>query len=189
MKKIISLFQRNYDGDCLVRDEVMPGAEWVIAGEGTATQKLDGTCCLYEDGKLWKRRTLRLRKGKNVPDGFRPATEVDPNTGIQQGWVPVEPTDKYHMEALERQDLLYEGTYELVGPKVQGNPEGYGMHVLCRHGATFLHDAPRTYDGLKAYFEGENIEGVVWHHRDGRMVKIKAKDFGLSRERGEEENG
>ncbi len=31
MQKIISLFQRNYDGDKLVRDEVVPGAEWVIA--------------------------------------------------------------------------------------------------------------------------------------------------------------
>ena len=26
MKKIISLYQRNYDGDRLVRDEVVPGA-------------------------------------------------------------------------------------------------------------------------------------------------------------------
>jgi len=34
MKKIISLSQRNYDGDRLVRDEVVPGAEWVIADEG-----------------------------------------------------------------------------------------------------------------------------------------------------------
>lgn len=28
MKKIISLFQRNYGGDGKVRDEVVPGAEW-----------------------------------------------------------------------------------------------------------------------------------------------------------------
>jgi hypothetical protein len=26
-----------------------------------------------------------------------------------------------------------------------------------------------------------NIEGIVWHHSDGRMVKIKAKDFGIKR--------
>lgn len=42
MKKIISLFQRNYDTDKLVRPEIIPGAEWVIKGEGFATQKLDG---------------------------------------------------------------------------------------------------------------------------------------------------
>ncbi|MCV7174897.1 hypothetical protein [Mycolicibacterium sphagni] len=29
MKKIISLFERNYDTDRLVRDEITPGAEWV----------------------------------------------------------------------------------------------------------------------------------------------------------------
>lgn len=46
MKKIISLFCRNYDGDRCVRDEVVPGAEWVIAGEGTPTRKYDGTCCM-----------------------------------------------------------------------------------------------------------------------------------------------
>jgi len=31
MRKIISLFQRNYEGDRLVRDECVPGAEWVQA--------------------------------------------------------------------------------------------------------------------------------------------------------------
>ena len=36
MKKVISLFRRNYDTDHLVRDEVVEGAEWVIAGEGVA---------------------------------------------------------------------------------------------------------------------------------------------------------
>ena len=181
MVKIISLFQRNYDWGRLVRDEVVPGAEWVIAGEGMATQKLDGTCCLYEDGKLWKRHTLK--KGKRVPDGFRPATEVDPTTGKQQGWVAVEPTDKYHTEAFEQFLFgpLIEGTYELVGPKVQGNPEDWSCHTLFRHGATLLDDVPRTYDGLNAYFEGKNIEGIVWHHPDGRMVKIKARDFGFAR--------
>lgn len=39
MKKIISLFKRNYEGDHLVRDEIVEGAEWVIAGEGEATRK------------------------------------------------------------------------------------------------------------------------------------------------------
>ena len=54
MRKIISLFQRNYDGDRLVRNEVVPGAEWVLAGEGIATRKYDGTCCMVRDGKLYK---------------------------------------------------------------------------------------------------------------------------------------
>lgn len=69
MKKIISLFQRNYDGDRLVRDEVVPGAEWVLNGEGTATRKHDGTCCMWRDGKLWKRHELKA--GKTAPKDSR----------------------------------------------------------------------------------------------------------------------
>jgi hypothetical protein len=46
MRKIATLFQRNYETDRLVRDEVVPGAEWVLGGEGVATRKFDGRCCL-----------------------------------------------------------------------------------------------------------------------------------------------
>jgi len=42
MKKIPSLFQRNYDGDRQVRNELVPGSEWVANGEGLATRKWDG---------------------------------------------------------------------------------------------------------------------------------------------------
>jgi len=51
MKKIITLFQRNYKTDRLVRNEVTPGAEWVINGEGVATRKYDGTCS--PEGELY----------------------------------------------------------------------------------------------------------------------------------------
>ena len=182
MEKIISLFQRNYDGDRLVRDEIVPGAEWVVAGEGVATRKIDGTCCMIEDGVLWKRHTVK--KGKKAPDGFRPATEVDPNTGKQEGWVRVGdgPEDARHREAFTQPHE--DGTYELIGPKVQGNPERYSDHVLVRHGFHVFDgedEPPRTFNDLKAWFETRDIEGIVWHHPDGRMVKIKKRDFGLPR--------
>jgi hypothetical protein len=70
MRKIISLFQRNYDGDHLVRDEVVPGAEWVIAGEGVATRKFDGTCCMIRGGRLYKR--YDAKRGKTAPPDFGP---------------------------------------------------------------------------------------------------------------------
>lgn len=44
MRKVISLFKRDYEGTRLVFDEVVEGAEWVVAGEGIATRKWDGTC-------------------------------------------------------------------------------------------------------------------------------------------------
>lgn len=186
MKKILSLLQRNYDGDYLVRDELVLGAEWVAAGEGVATRKIDGTCCLVRAGTLYKRYDAKA--GKVPPVGFDPAQpEPDANTGHWPGWMPVGdgPDDAHHREAWASVygDVapLTNGTYELCGPKVQSNPERYTSHVLVRHGCEVLDDAPRTYDALYRYLTNKDIEGIVWHHPDGRMVKIKCKDFGLNR--------
>jgi hypothetical protein len=180
MEKIISLFQRNYDGDRLVRDEVVPGAEWVTAGEGVATRKWDGTCCLVKEGKLYKR--YDAKHGKPAPQGFMPAQEPDPVTGHWPGWLAVtdcSPADQWHREAF----LIPfpDGTYELCGPKVQGNPERFASHTLVPHGQWELKDAPRSFQALKHYLAASDYEGIVWHHPDGRMVKIKAKDFGVKR--------
>lgn len=181
MEKIISLFQRNYEGDRLVRDEVVPGAEWVQAGEGMATVKWDGTSCMVRDGTLYKRYDAKPGR-RPPPHGFELSGESDPVTGRVQGWVPVGdwPEDRWHREAFtDRSSALADGTYELIGPKVQGNPHGAALHRLIPHGNEELPDAPRDYAGIRAYLAGHPIEGIVWHHPDGRMVKIKARDFGL----------
>lgn len=177
MKKIISLFQRNYDGDRLVRNEVVPGAEWVIAGEGIATRKFDGTCCMVRDGKLYKR--YDAKHGKTPPAGFEPAQEPDPVTGHWPGWIAVGdgPDDRWHREGLENTGPVEDGTYELLGPKIQGNAEKLQRHILVKHGSVVLGDIPLTFDGIKEYLREYGGEGIVWHHPDGRMVKIKRKDF------------
>ncbi len=182
MKKIISLFQRNYDGDGLVRDEVTPGAEWVQDGEGIPTVKIDGTCCMVRENVLYRRYTWK--PGRTAPPEFEPAARLDDVTGKQEGWVPVGdgPQDRMHRGAFERVHCqLSDGTYELIGPKVQGNPEGVQWNQLVAHGAIMFQDAPRTFDELKTFFVGRREEGIVWHHPDGRMVKIKGRDFGIAR--------
>lgn len=188
MQKIITLFQRNYETDHLVRDEVVPGAEWVLTGEGKATRKWDGTCCMVEDGKLYKR--YDAKNGKQPPEGFIPAQEPDAITGHWPGWLPVGAgnDDKYHREAFAREkdiagQRLQNGTYELIGPAINRNPEKVADHWLVRHGAVEIEadDAPRTFGALKEWFAGKDIEGIVWHYPDGRMVKIKKKDFGYKR--------
>jgi hypothetical protein len=178
MKKIISLFQRNYDGDRLVRNELVPGSEWVQNGDGVATRKFDGTCAMVQGGKLFKR--YDAKQGKQPPAGFMPAQDPDPVTGHWPGWIDVsdKPEDRWFVEA--KDSALPDGTYELCGPKVQNNPEGFSKHVLIPHGKEIL-DAPRTFDELKVWFVGKNIEGIVWHRGNGEMVKIKAKDFGIKR--------
>lgn len=200
MRKIISLFQRNYDGDYLVRDEVVPGAEWVLAGEGIATRKWDGICCMVRDGKLYRRYDRRVGKAtkkkmakdpsfvpleadfKFPPEGWEPA-EMKPSlhTGHWPGWLPVLPGDP-EKHFLESEIPERDGTYELCGPKVNRNSEGLRTHVFIRHGEHGLPSSmPRTFEGIRDYLEQVDIEGIVWHHSDGRMVKIKKKDFGLSR--------
>lgn len=182
MKKIISLFQRNYDGDKLVRNEVVPGAEWVVHGEGVATCKLDGTCCMVREGKLYKR--YELKAGKQAPVNFEAAQAPDIVTGNIPGWVLVgnDPSDIWHNKAWElAEGSLPDGTYELCGPKIQGNIENYSVHTLVPHGRIVLEDCPRNFDDLREYLRQHNIEGIVWHHPDGRMVKIKGKDFGIKR--------
>ncbi len=182
MQKIISLFQRNYDGDRLVRNEITPGAEWVIAGEGIATRKWDGTCCKIENGVLYKR--YDAKKGKTPPAGFIPAQDPDPVTGHWPGWVRTSPFNKedaWHAEAMANMQDQYplpDGTYELVGPKINGNKEGFEEHILLKHADSIITGAPITFDGLKVWLAEFDIEGIVWHHPDGRMVKIKKKDFG-----------
>jgi hypothetical protein len=186
MKKIISLFQRNYDGDRLVRDEVVAGAEWVIAGEGVATIKWDGTSCLIHDSWLFKR--YDAKGGKQPPVGFVPAQDPDAVTGHWPGWIPIGdgPEDKWHREAwashLRAPLLSATGTYELVGPKVNGNAHRRDTHALLPHGGALLSDAPRTFAELKEYLRSGHLEGIVWWNPapgpDARAAKIKARDFG-----------
>lgn len=182
MKKIPTIFDRDWNGDrSRVLDVPHPDCGWVFAGEGKATRKLDGTCCMVRDGKLYKRR--ELRKGDTAPAEFEKA-DFDEETGKTVGWVPVGdgPDDRWHLEAWAFvKGLCADGTYELVGPKIQGNPEGYDSHMLSPHGLHEINGVPRTFEELKEWLATQNIEGIVFHHPDGRMAKIKLRDFGLKR--------
>lgn len=193
MKKIPSLFKRQTEGfNRNVYDELTEGTEWVLDSGATATRKYDGTCCLVRQGTVYRR--YEVKKDKKPPPGFEPATEIDPNTGKQQGWIAVGdgPNDQYHREALKCYFQQYghyhipDGTYELCGPKLQGNPELFANHTLVPHGKDILAGFPTDFDLIRQVLSDMNIEGVVWHHRDGRMAKIKLVDFGLKRRAPEE---
>ena len=47
MKKIPTLFERVFDNHHKVgiNNKVHSGMEWVLCGEGIATEKIDGSCC------------------------------------------------------------------------------------------------------------------------------------------------
>lgn len=188
MKKIPTIFDRDWNGDrSRVVNQPHPACTWVFAGEGVATMKLDGTCCLVRDGALYKRR--ELRKGETAPPGFELADQ-DEETGKSVGWLPVGggPEDRWHREAFSGIAAWSDGTYELIGPKVQGNPEGATLHSLIAHSETpvFKELPARTFDAIRDWLNGRDIEGIVFHHPDGRMGKIKLRDFGLRRLKGED---
>lgn len=186
MKKIPTLFVRDWDGNPKhVTREVNPECEWVIAGEGTPTAKWDGTCVMLdEDGRWWARR--EVKPGKRTPSDFV-SLSTDEETGKTIGWEPVEWSSfaRWHAEAIAVSGHEFApGTYELLGPKVNGNPDQFAGHVLMRHGWAPLRiredvaTAPRDYDALAAWLHARQYEGVVWHHPDGqRFAKIKRRDF------------
>lgn len=183
VRKIPTLFVRDPDDMKHVTSEVNPECKWVLEGEGVATRKYDGTCFAKLEGFGWAARR-EVKPGKNPPEVFL-HVGTDENTGKAVGWEPAHcsPFAKMWREATEGKHHLLPGTYELVGPKINGNPEGFDKHVLIPHGqvAVQLPDGmPLAYDTLRPILlamHDQGVEGIVWHHPDGRMVKLKGRDF------------
>ena len=149
-------------------------------------------------------------------------------------WVPCDrgnPADKYHWEAFDNllepeftrytqyptaDEMItisksieskekFDGTFELCGPKVQGNPEGFEEHVLIRHGSeemlvsddefmeyigvTWQDCLPEDqFDFFRLVLLHIDVEGIVFHHPDNipnglnnKYCKIRKSDFGFKR--------
>lgn len=186
LRKIPTLFKRDFENNGQIIPEYNDGTEWVQNSEGVATRKYDGTSVLIKDHKMYKR--YELKDGRTAPTDFV-LVDKDDTTGKTMGWVEVGNgnEDKWHREAIKGGNpddvSLLDGTYELLGPKIQGNPERFSKHQLKKHSlATEYDDVPIEFEALKSWLESKDIEGLVWHHPDGRMVKIKKKDYRLKRE-------
>lgn len=202
MQKIPTLFVRNPDDRAHILNEVTPGCEWVVTDpHAIPTRKWDGTCVMLDDnGAWWARR--EVKPGKKAPDNYVPIS-TDETTGKTVGWEPIAQSSfaGVHAEALAyRSDALAfrslalalpsvppPGTYELIGPKINGNPEDYPGHILIGHGWVPFSErldfegAPRDYDGLRDWLTSRPYEGIVWWRdpADPRCdkVKLKRRDF------------
>jgi len=183
MEKIPTIFDR---GDNFrVVDKVREGCEWVLAGEGTATEKLDGMNV-----------RLTIRKGECVRvEKRRNPSKIQKKKGIIDGWYidadQYGPEDKYIYEAVKNTDTSQwpdgEHPCEALGPKIQGNPLGLELHRCVPFNLEIptFDGVPRTYEGLQkllaeleSKFSPQHLaEGIVFHHPDGRRAKIKRKDF------------
>ena len=189
MRKIPTLFRRTPDMRSITT-EPNPECQWVFNGEGYPMRKLNGmACAIMDDGQYVKRREIAA--GSDIPPDFIHAA-FDETTGKTFGWIPIDfalRENIWFVEGYQNCSDIRVGTYELIGPKVQANAEADlcgDRNVIVRHDDAHrlrLEEIDRSFEGIKAKFERwPHIEGYVWHHPDGRMAKIKLRDFNIKRE-------
>lgn len=186
MKKIKTIFERNWNGDGKITREY---SEKGLEGRlrlGTATEKLDG-----QNVRLTVRNhtLVRLEKRRNP-------SKLEKAKGIEEPWYvdadEFAPNDKYMWEAARNANLtdIPDGEWsgECLGKDIQGNPLNLPDNrvVLFSCGkAPIFTDVPTSFDELKTWLPAQRskygndcgIEGIVWHDAGGEMYKIKTKDF------------
>jgi hypothetical protein len=191
MRKMPCLFQRDFTDKRrpVLLEGVTPGCEWVLNGEGVATIKRDGTACCIIGGKLHAR--YDAKNSKPAPVGGIPCDEPDPVTGHWPHWVPVldQPQFKWHREAWEvtlvdGEPTLADGTYELVGPKLQSNPERFEHHSFLAHGSETVDLPVRSFAVIRETLRMLPYEGLVFWRQPGvvggMLCKIRRADFGFA---------
>lgn len=199
MKKMSVMLDTHWDdnGNRHVSNRLSDKAREILstATEVRVTRKWDGVATMLDDnGDWWVRRCVK--KGKKAPAVFLPV-ETDPNTGHTFGWEPYQQSSRTKLlaeaveNAAEAGIILTPGTYELVGPKINGNPDKVDGHQLKAHGEVPGVDADRfdvasvldTDDPvgllkpLFAQYRADGVEGVVLWVDGVPMLKLRAKDF------------
>lgn len=186
MKKIPTLFKREFENHhvCRTLNEVTPGFEWVLRGEGVATVKIDGACCAIIDGELYKR--YDAKKGKKPPEGAIACCDPDPVTGHWPHWVKCDrrnPADRWFFAALDfseydKTQLVPYRTYEAVGKHFNGNPYNMDQDTLIPHGDIVV-EVERSFDAIREYLWTHEEEGLVFWKDGEPQCKIKRSDFGF----------
>ena len=181
MEKIPTLFLRNPDNMKLVTQEVNPEAAWVFGVEVKPTVKRDGTPVL-----------VHVETGQVLVPSFkrRNPTREEKAKGAEPGWIEMhldDPSDRHLWAAINGTDFSAwpNGAWpcEALGPKIQGGVESDIPHLypFSWDPEWIEEEIPLTYEGIKAFLETHDYEGIVWHEQSdtGRMCKIKRRDFGL----------
>ena len=186
MRKILTIFERNWETNRKVNSNIIVDFDF----EGAiATEKLAGMNI-----------RITTRKGEVVrTEKRRNPSKIQKQKGIVDPWYvdadPYASQDKWIMDAVKNTDFSSvpdgEWSAEAIGKNIQGNP----LHLDNNQIFIFslpewrakiqLKDAPFTFELLKTYLAAHKsaigkdclMEGIVWHHPNGEMVKIKRKDF------------
>lgn len=187
MKKIPTLFERRFENQKIVEvlPNITPGCVDAFL-HGTATVKIDGSCCAIIGGKLYKR--YDAKGGKPIPDGaIKCQDEPDSITGHLPCWVECNrdnPANKWFFEAYNNAlkfnevDSLEDGTYEAIGKHFQGDPYHIDKDVMEKHGIREVTVA-RTFYGVIWWLGHFYEEGLVFWLSGEPICKIKRSDFGF----------
>lgn len=178
MKKIPSIFERDWEGDRrLVTNRPTEAYELIASNPSCyASAKWDGTATMVMGGALFKR--YDCKNGKPAPEFFVQAQEPDEKTGHWPGWVPVVDEQKADQWLLSVPHPMTDGTYEFCGPRVNSNPHGFSNHLFIRHGMRSSAAALRDYEWFYRSMADFPLEGLVWWLNGEPIGKIKRSDFG-----------
>lgn len=186
MPKLKSLFiRKEINGRFIVTNEIDEDCKWVFEDESVlAVEKLDGTnvSIIIENGKI----TRIFNRTSEVPFF---------NTGKRHLIEAVQ--NAYERGYCNFTDGQYFG--EVIGPKVQGNPYKLDYHIWLPFDTVvkknFAYKSwgkyPKTFEAISEWFKdlmplyymslhkGEQgfVEGIVFHHLDGRMAKLRRDMF------------
>lgn len=182
MKKIQTIFDRDWKGNRGVIDKLIVDFDF---SKAKATEKVDGTNI---------RITVRNKNLVRVEKRCNPSKRQKA-MGIEEPWYvdadANDPQDKWIFNAVADRTLedVPDGEWsaEAFGKNIQGNPLGMDrntMMIFSLDEAPVFDDCPNTYGELKEWLPSQHskigigiIEGIVWHGENGKMVKIKNKDF------------
>lgn len=186
MKKIKTIFERDWDGNREIIPEYVENGVFVHKLEtATATEKLDGTNIRVT---VRNNTVVRVEKRRNP-------NKIQKQSGIKEPWytdASDSSEDKWIMDAVKNTDFneIPDGEWsgEAIGKNIQGNPlnlENNRVVFFTLNQAPIFRNVPNSFCDLARWIKvqkskiGNNcgIEGIVWHLKDGRMYKIKTKDF------------
>jgi hypothetical protein len=186
MKKVLTIFERNWESNKKVNEKIIVDFDFK---NSVATEKLNGTNVRVT---IRNHQLVRLEKRRNP-------SKIQKCKGISNPWYidanENSPEDKYIYDAARNTDYneIEDGEYsgEAVGEKIQGNTLNLIGHTIFLFSIPnivkkiIFDNVPVTYKELKEWLPkqkskfGNNcqIEGIVWHNKNGEMVKIKTNDF------------
>ncbi len=186
MRKILTIFDRNWETNRKVNSNLIVDFKF---DEAVATEKLDGMNIRLT---IRNEAVVRVEKRRNP-------SKLQKQKGITEPWYldadESSTQDKWIFDAVKNTDFskVIDGEWsaEAIGKNIQGNPLGLENNQVFLFSLPswkerlILKDVPTTFEELKTYLMTQKsiigndafIEGIVWHHPNGDMVKIKRKDF------------